>query len=230
MTTRPGPFTQETFRFLRELAENNDREWFAANKSRYESLVLDPALGFIESMGPKIASISAHFVALPKRQGGSLMRVYRDTRFSGDKTPYKTNIGIQFRHELGKDVHAPGFYVHVEPRACFLGAGIWHPDAVALEKIRARIAESPDRWRKASAGKRFTDRFALTGSSLVRPPKGYSADAPCIEDLKRKDFIGIAQVSDADVKSADFVKTAADHFRRAGPLMKFLCEALELRY
>ena len=107
-------FPPGTLRFLRELERNNDREWFAVNKPRYEALVREPALDFIATMGPKLLSISDHFVALPKKTGGSLMRVYRDTRFGKDKTPYKTNIGIQFRHEVAKDIHAPGYYLHID--------------------------------------------------------------------------------------------------------------------
>ena len=109
---RYARFEPETLRFLEELAVNNNRDWFAENKSRYEEQVLDVALRFIQSMQDPLHEIAPCFVALPTRVGGSLMRVYRDTRFSKNKLPYKTNIGIQFRHEQAKDVHAPGYYVH----------------------------------------------------------------------------------------------------------------------
>src|SRR5882672_12210854 len=114
--TMPKPataptFDRETLRFLADLAAHNDRPWFEANKHRYEAHCMEPALAFIEAMAPAIAKISRHFVVAPKRAGGSLMRIYRDTRFARDKAPYKTNIGVQFRHERAKDVHAPGFYV-----------------------------------------------------------------------------------------------------------------------
>ena len=98
-TKRYASFTPETIAFLNELSNNNNREWFKANKSRYEELVLDVALRFILSMQDPLAEIAPKFVAQATRVGGSLMRVYRDTRFSKNKTPYKTNIGIQFRHE-----------------------------------------------------------------------------------------------------------------------------------
>ena len=117
-------FRDETIKFLNELAANNNREWFAVNKHRYESLVVDRTFAFIIAMGDELRKISSHFEAIPKKQGGSLMRVYRDTRFSKDKTPYKTNIGIQFRHEAGRDVHAPGYYMHIEPGDVFVGAGL----------------------------------------------------------------------------------------------------------
>ena len=109
-------FSAATFSFLEELAAHNNRAWFEANKSRYESVVREPALQFIAAMAPLLAEFAPHFRAEPRRVGGSLMRVHRDTRFSRDKSPYKTNIGIQFRHALGKDVHAPGFYLHVSSR------------------------------------------------------------------------------------------------------------------
>lgn len=227
---RTAGFSRAGLRFLTELAANNDRSWFDANKPRYESLILDPALAFIEDMGPRIERISKHFVAVPKRMGGSLMRVYRDTRFSRDKSPYKTNVGIQFRHERGKDVHAPGFYVHIEPGQCFIGAGIWHPEASALHKIRSRIVAEPAEWRRARDGKRFAEEFELSGDSLSRPPRGFAADAPELGDLKRKDFIAVGRLKDRDVIAADFAANATARLRHAKPLMAFLCAALELEF
>ena len=105
-------FDPSLFEFLEELADNNHRSWFQNNKERYETVVLEPSLAFIREFASRLKTISPYFVASDRRVGGSLMRVYRDTRFGKDKTPYKTNVGIQFRHEFGKDVHAPGFYVH----------------------------------------------------------------------------------------------------------------------
>ena len=187
---------------------------------RNESLVYytmeidpDPALAFIEAMGPRLATISPHFRALAKKSGGSLMRVYRDTRFSKDKTPYKTNVGIQFRHEAGRDVHCPGFYLHLEPGRCFLGAGIWRPDSKALRAIRDFIADNPGGWRKAVGDRRFGARFMLDGESLVRAPRGYPPDHPLIEDLKRKDFIATADFADAKALERDFVDWVASAFQ-----------------
>ena len=107
MTTQP--ITTALFDFLRDLRENNDREWFQANKGRYLAEVRDPMLDFIGAFAAPLAEISPHFVADPRPNGGSLFRIYRDTRFSRDKTPYKTNAGAHFRHAAGKDAHAPGF-------------------------------------------------------------------------------------------------------------------------
>ncbi|MFC1889346.1 DUF2461 domain-containing protein, partial [Thermodesulfobacteriota bacterium] len=166
-------FTKETFAFLRELAANNNREWFRENKPRYVSQVRDPATLFIEDFGEHLKGISWHFVADPRPVGGSLFRIYRDTRFSRDKSPYKTHTGIQFRHVRGKDVHAPGFYLHLEPRNVFAGIGIWHPDSAALAGIRNAICDAPSAWKRVVNGKAFRKVFEMDGESLIRAPKGY---------------------------------------------------------
>jgi uncharacterized protein (TIGR02453 family) len=223
-------FGKPTLRFLDELADNNERAWFAEHKPRYEADVLTPALDFIAAMSPRLAKLSDHFLAIPQRQGGSLMRPYKDTRFSRDKTPYKTNVGIQFRHELGKDVHAPGFYVHIEPGACFIGAGMWHPEPDALATIRARIVEAPDEWKKVRADRRFAAAWSLGGASLARPPRGVAKDHPWVEDLKRKDFIAGSDIGDDVVATPDFPAFVARQFAAAAPLMRFLCRTLELQY
>jgi uncharacterized protein (TIGR02453 family) len=223
-------FPAQTAKFLTELANNNERDWFNANKHRYEEHVLEPALTFINAMEPRIEKISPHFLAVAKRTGGSLMRVYRDTRFSKDKTPYKTNIGIQFRHELGKDVHAPGFYLHIQPKNCFLGAGIWRPDSEALGAIRASIDEESAAWKRARDSKRFVEHFQFGGDTLKRPPRGFSPDHSYIEDLKRKDFIAISEYPIGSIRSAGFPDEVAARFSTAKPLMKFLCGALNLKF
>jgi uncharacterized protein (TIGR02453 family) len=223
-------FTKATFKFLDELAANNNRAWFEENKSRYEALVREPALDFIEAMEAPLKQFAPHFRAEPRKMGGSLMRVFRDTRFSRDKTPYKTNIGIQFRHALGKDVHAPGFYVHIANDECFLGVGSWHPEADALGKFRDLIAEKPEKWFAARNDKKFTAQWELWGDSLTRPPRGFNADHPAIEDLKRKDFIALAPLSPAEVTGAGLVKLTEKRFTAGVPLMAFLCEAIGVPY
>ena len=223
-------FSRATLKFLDELAANNNKAWFDENKPRYESLVREPALDFIEAMGPTLKTLAPHFRADLRKGGGSLMRVFRDTRFSHDKTPYKTNIGIQFRHELGKDVHAPGFYVHLSTVECFLAVGCWHPDSDALGRIRNRVAQKPEKWFSVRDENRFASQWTLSGDSLARPPRGYAADHPAIEDLKRKDFIGIAPLSPLDITGPKLLKLATTQFAAAVPFMKFLCAALEVQY
>ena len=223
-------FTKQTFAFLSMLAANNTREWFEEHKQDYEDLVRTPALDFITDMANQMPAISKHFRALPKKVGGSLMRVQRDTRFSPDKTPYKNNIGIHFRHEVGKDVHAPGYYVHIEPGECFVGIGLWRPDADALFKIRESLVKNSEAWVAARDDKAFSQHFSLEGDALVNAPRGFAKDHPLVEDLKRKDFIALADLSDASVTSARLLTQVVEHFRQAAPLMRFLCKALELRF
>ena len=165
-------FSKATLGFLDELAANNERAWFEENKPRYEALVREPALEFIAAMAAPLAKLAPHFRAEPRKIGGSLMRVFRDTRFARDKSPYKTNIGIQLRHELGKDVHAPGFYLHIATDECFFGAGCWHPEADALGRIRDLIAAQPKRWFAARDDRKFAAHWALAGDGLTRPPRG----------------------------------------------------------
>jgi len=230
MANRGGPFGPGLLKFLRELDRHNNRSWFEKNKSRYESEVREPALEFIRAMAPHVERISSHFVASDRRVGGSLMRVHRDVRFSRDKRPYKTNVGIQFRHEAGRDVHAPGLYFHIEPASVFLGAGMWHPDADALAAVRRAIDEDPGGWKRARDGKRFRAFWEPSGDSLVRPPRGYVADHPLIEDIKRKDHIAICAMSLRDVTRADLIRHASERFGRAAGYLGWLAGAVGLPF
>ncbi len=223
-------FSQASFDFLTSLNANNNRDWFNCHKQEYEDAVRSPALDFIDAMADDIEALSPHFLAVPRKVGGSLMRVYRDVRFGKDKRPFKTNIGIQFRHFQGKDVHAPGFYVHLEPKECFLGVGIWHPDAPALGNIRSAIAENGAAWLKASRDRKFSKAYELAGDSLANAPRGYAKDHPMLEDLKRKDFIAIAEFSGKLATTTRFQPEVVKSFRSAVPYMKFLCKALELPF
>src|SRR5271169_2982992 len=142
-------FSPDVFVFLRQLKRHNDREWFAKNKARYQTSVVEPALSFIRDFAPHLAKISPFFVADARPTRGSLFRIYRDTRFSPDGSPFKTHVGIHFSHSSGKDAHAPVFYLHLEPGGCFAAAGVWHPDNSALTKIRSAIIAEPEPWAKA---------------------------------------------------------------------------------
>jgi uncharacterized protein (TIGR02453 family) len=216
------------FEFLEQLADNNNRPWFAENKTRYEELVLGPALEFIRAFQPRLKKISPHFVASDRRVGGSLMRVYRDTRFVRDGKPFKTNVGIQFRHELGRDVHAPGFYVHIAPGECLLALGLWRPEPEALKMIREAIVDSPVNWKRARDDRKFRSRFKLDGGSLKRPPRGFEADHPLIEDLKRTDFIAVEELEERDVLSKKFIDHVAESFAAGKPFIRFLCGAMKV--
>lgn len=227
---RQAAFSAETIVFLQQLKLNNNRDWFHEHKPRYESDVLDPALRFIQSMHDPLQEIAPHFTAIPKRMGGSLMRVYRDTRFSKNKTPYKTNVGIQFRHEQARDVHSPGFYVHIDPDEVFIGAGMWRPDADSLGRIRHRISDKQAEWQRVCSEPGFGRNFRLGGESLVRPPRGFDKEHPLIEDLKRKDFIAIKELKVADALGAGFQRGVETAFRHASPYMAFLCKAVGIPF
>lgn len=215
-------FTNKTFRFLKELAENNDRAWFADNKSRYEDHVKVPALRFIQDFAPTLEKISPHFHAGPR----SLFRIYRDTRFSKDKRPFKTHTGIQFRHDQGGDVHAPGFYLHIEPGACFVGLGLWHPDGPTTRRIREAMVEDPKAWKKAAYGKKFTGRFEMSGDRLSRAPRGFDPEHPLAEDLKWKDFIGGCDLTQKTVTDPHLPRELGKVMAAGSDFMAFLCKAV----
>jgi uncharacterized protein (TIGR02453 family) len=223
-------FTPELLGFLADLKENNNREWFQANKKRYEREVKEPMLRFISDFGPHLASISSQLVADPRPVGGSMFRIYRDVRFSKDKSPYKTHAAAQFRHVAGKDVHGPGYYVHIAPGEVFAGAGIWRPDGKTLVKIRAAIVERPETWQKAITTPDFVASQHLSGDSLKRPPRGFDPEHLLIEDLKRKDYVSSTLLSEELACRADFIERFAVICRAAAPLMQFLTEAVGLEW
>jgi len=223
-------FTPEFFEFLLELRTNNNREWFESNKSRYERDVKEPLLRFIEDFEPRLHSISTHFVADTRANGGSMFRIYRDVRFAKDKSPYKTQAAAQFRHEAGKSAHAPGFYLHLAPDEIFAGVGMWQPDSESLAKIRGAIDANPGKWERSAKDKKFLADFTLGGESLKRPPKGFDDGHPLIEDLKRKDHIASVEFDVGDTFSPDFIDDFTDACLDASPYMEFLETAIGLPY
>jgi uncharacterized protein (TIGR02453 family) len=224
--SRAAPhFTPELFTFLRALRRHNNRDWFLANKARFESAVRDPFLRFIADFAPHLTRISPRFVADPRPTGGSLFRIYRDVRFSADKSPYKTHAAAHFFHRASKATgHAPGFYLHLEPGSCFIGGGLWHPDTAMLVRIRDAIVADPAAWKRARRG------LTLDGERLSRPPRGYDAKHPFIDDLRRKDFIAGASFTDAQVCRPRFMRDVVGECRRMSPLVQFLTKAVGLKW
>lgn len=220
----------DLFEFLADLADNNERAWFKAHQDRYEASVREPSLEFIRQFEPHLHAISPHYVAAAKKVGGSMFRIFRDVRFSKDKSPYKTHTGIQFRHERGKDVHAPGFYLHLAPNEVFVGVGVWQPGKDELAAIRHAIATSPDAWNAVKAEVLGSGALRLAGSSLKRPPRGFDKEHPAIEDLKRKDFILVGDLTEEDVLAEDALQRVAKAFGEAGPLVEWLCGVMNLPY
>ena len=236
-------FSPATFKFLRALATHNSKEWFADHKPEYEAQVKQPCLAFITDLAEPLKKISPHYVASPKPVGGSLFRIHRDTRFSGDKSPYKIHAGMSFYHQATKQVaraegqnammgrlDAPGFYLHLEPGASFLGGGLWHPQPDTLKRIRANIVGNPASWKKATRDPKFLKHFALGGDSLQRPPAGYPPDHALIEDLKRKDFVASCALSDEEVCEPGFLKEAVKRYAVMAPLVDWLCTSLDLEF
>ncbi|MCZ6627038.1 MAG: DUF2461 domain-containing protein [SAR324 cluster bacterium] len=221
-------FSPALFKFFRELRKNNERGWFQAHKQRYESEVRDPLLRFISDFAPLLEKISPNFLADPRPVGGSMFRIYRDTRFRKDKSPYKTAAGIQFRHESGKDVHAPGFYLHLGPGEVFAGTGLWKPDSPTAGKIRDAIVAKPAAWRRASSHDTLRGICNLEGETLKRPPRGYDPQHPLIEDLKRKDFLAMTRFSEKEACGGDFLQRFAEVCRTAAPFTRFLTTAVGL--
>lgn len=220
-------FPREFFAFFRELKANNERPWFEANKSRFRETVQAPMSDFIAAMAPHLARISNQFIADPRPHGGSMFRIHRDVRFSKDKRPYKEHGACQLRHRLGRDVHAPGFYVHLAPKEVFVGAGLWMPEADALLKIRSAIAGKPAAWKKIVNDKRFVKTFGeVEGEQLQRAPRGFDPDHPFIADIRRKSFVVGRDSSESAARSVGFVAQTTECFAAAAPFMRFLCGAL----
>jgi uncharacterized protein (TIGR02453 family) len=224
--TTNNHFTRNTFRFLKELEANNNRDWFLANKHRYESDVRDPFLRFISDFGGRLEKINRQFRADPRPSGGSMMRIYRDIRFSKDKSPYKTWIAAHFPHEEASgETQAPSFYLHIGGGHYFAAGGMWHPDPVALKKVRDAIVKSPKAWQRV-----LDSKLLVQGDVGTRPPKGYPADHRYVEDLKRKDFITSVSFKVSQIASAGFLDEYAAACKSMTPLMKFLTEAVGLKW
>ncbi len=218
-------FGPELFAFLRELAAHNEREWFNANKPRYEAHVKEPALAFVEDVGYRLAAISPHLVADRR----SLFRIYRDTRFAKDKTPYKTHAGIYFRHARSADADSAGVYVHLEPRNVFMGAGIWHPGPAALKRIRTAIVREPEAWRSARAAVAPAWELA-DGEALKRAPAGFDPDHPLIGDIKRKSFAVLSHLTQRDATARGFLDEFERRAQAAHPFMAWVSGALGVPY
>jgi uncharacterized protein (TIGR02453 family) len=223
-------FSRELFKFLKDLKRNNRRDWFEKNKDRYEVFVKLPLLGFIGSFGPSLRAISPSFIADTRTMGGSMFRIYRDTRFSKDKTPYKTHAAAQFRHHVGKDVHAPGFYLHLEPGGVFTGGGLWRPESNVAGQVRDAIANKSVEWKRIMSDGIFNKTCVFEGEKLIRPPQGFDKNHPMVEWLKYKDFTFFTEFTEKEACSDGFMEKVALSFKAASPLMRFLTLSMELDY
>jgi len=237
----PSPFGPELFDFLRDLKANNEKSWFEANRERYEEELLEPCKTFVLAFRPRLRKISPNFRADPTIRGGSLFRIHRNLRFRPDAPPYKTAIGIQFRHVAGKDVHAPGFYLHLEPESDdadgtlmsghpFVGMGTWHPDRDTLTAIREAIVKEPESWTAAAHDPDVQDALTFGGESLKLGPVGFDRDHPLIDDIKRKDFVLSAPLTEEDVVADGFLDRFEERCRAGLPVMTWLCDAVGVAF
>jgi uncharacterized protein (TIGR02453 family) len=211
-------FPRDALTFLKDLEGNNNKPWFDANKHRFQQSVQEPALEFIRAMKPRLSKISKHLVADDRKQGGSMMRIYRDVRFGKDKSPYNTHVSLRFL--CGGEL---GYYLGIQPASLTLGAGIWQPDKEPLLAIRNAIAKDCKKWTGAFSGKGWEPG----GESLARPPQGFDKDHPCIEHLKRKDFVLFKTLKTSVLTKKDLADTVAAEYKETSPLLKFLASALK---
>ncbi|HUM47027.1 MAG TPA: DUF2461 domain-containing protein [Chitinophagales bacterium] len=215
----------QTLKFLSALKKNNNKEWFEKNRPLYETirndyiLVVADVLNEISRFDPSVSQLD------PKK---CLFRINRDIRFSTNKAPYKTNIGA-YISKGGKNSPAGGYYMHVQPGDCFVGGGIWMPEAEQLAKIRQEIDYNFGDFKKIIESKSFRKTFGPLDSEnkLARPPKDYSIENPAIEYLKLKSFVAGAKLTDEEVLSKNYVKKLASIFKEMNPFISFLNRAVE---
>lgn len=220
----PAYFSRELFDFLRRLKRNNRRAWFLRHKQEYDTFGREAALRFISDLAAPLYIISPHLRADPRVDRGSLFRIYRDTRFASDKRPYKTHMAMHFSHP-GKDVHSPGFYLHIEPGGCFAAAGLWHPEPPVLVKVRTAMVSRGKEWRAVRHLVNWDD-----ASKLSRPPRGFPADHEFVEDLKLRDIGTSIAFTDRQVYGPRFMEEFIAACREMSPLVRFLSGALGLKF
>jgi len=221
-----GHFSPALFTFLRDLKKHNNREWFADERPRYIADVETPVLQFIRDFAPRLRTISRAYVADPRRVGGSMFRIHRDTRFSPDKSPFKTYVATRFAHEARRKVDGvPAFYLRLSPGESFGGGGVYHLDTPALTKIRHHIVAEPKRWAAVLA-----TGLEIEGDRLKRPPAGFDRTHEFIEDLKRKNLYTGAEFTERQVVASDFLDRYVDLCKRSAPLLEFLTKAIGLRW
>lgn len=227
----PAYFTDASFKFLRALARHNSREWFQAHRSDYELHVREPFQRLLTDLQPALARISSHYRSEPKGNGGSLFRIHRDTRFASDKSPYKNWQGARLFHARGKQVEAPAFYLHLQPGACFVAAGVWHPQPETLRRIRHFLVDNPDGWKAVAHGAAFRRKFDLDDSEmLTRMPRGFPDGFPFAEDLRRKNFAAFRSLDDATMTSPRLRTSLETDLAALAPFVDYLCASLDLEF
>lgn len=215
--------SKETVGFLQKLDKNNDRDWFASNKDAFQR-ANDNVIALTGDLINRISKFDPAVAGLDPKS--CVFRIYRDVRFSKDKSPYKTNLGA-FIAPGGKKAMLPGYYFHVQPAMFFSAAGKHMPDPSETLKIRRTIASDTKQFLKIVEDNKFKSRFGdLDGDRLSRPPKGFDGEHPAMEYLKLKSFTVSEELSAADAVSKDYPKMLAESFKAAYPLVAFLRRSL----
>lgn len=225
-----GGFTPAAIQFLADLAENNDRAWFGPRKAEYERLLKRPLEALCDALADRFAARAIPLQADPRR---SPFRIYRDTRFSRDKSPYKTNVGASFpwlgdggapSEGLGDGTRGAGGYFHFQPGEMYVGGGMWMPTRPRLEAFRRAVVEEPERVRAALEDPGFVAWFggARSHDALKRVPAGLPADHPLADLLRWKDVVFGRRLSDDEVTSPELPDLLADGFAAATPALRFL--------
>lgn len=224
-------FTPASLKFLRGLARHNDKGWFEDHRAEYEAHVRQPFLQLITDLQPALAEVSTHFRADPRGNGGSLFRIYRDARFSNDKSPYKTWQGARFFHERRREVPAPSFYLHLQPGGSFVGAGLWHPEPDTQRRVRQFIFDNPGSWKATAHAPKLRRRFDLEESEkLVRAPRGFPADFEFLDDLKHRNWVMWRSLDDDAMTGPRLRQTVAADLAALGPFVDYLCASLDLEF
>ncbi len=218
-------FPKEGIDFLKKLKRNNNRLWFEKHKDEYEALVKLPMQSLIAALHPHFERFAPEFDINPKR---SIFRIYRDVRFSKDKTPYKTHVAAHFvLRGKPKGVEGSGYYLHIEPGEVFLGGGIYMPDGDQLKKIRRAVSSRSEQFLSAMQHPKFKKLFGkLEGEKLQRIPQGFEPDHPMAEWLRYKQFFVGTEFPEGRCLKEKFVSDVAEVFEAAAPLVRFLNEAM----
>jgi len=223
MSSKTPTFPKAGLNFLKSLKRNNNREWFLKNKTTYEETVRAPMIQIVEALADEFADFAPEILVSPK----SIFRIYRDTRFSKDKSPYKTHVAASFSVK-GLDRHeGAGFYFHISPADVFVGGGVYRPPADELRSVRNHIAANHVRLKKVVEARQFQKLFgSLSGEQSSRIPRGFPADHPAEHYLRFKDLLAARELKPADATSAKFFATLVESFRAMNPLIQFLNEPI----
>lgn len=227
---RTASFEPELLEFLSGLRRHNTKAWFDAHRSDYETYYREAFVRFVAEFGERLPKISRYLVADPRPTGGSVMRIYRDIRFSKDKSPYRTYTVVHFGHRDGGEGTSPGLFLYVDAQEVSAGGGLWHPEPATAKAIRTAIHKDPKGWTAATRTAAFRRKFELTGESLKRVPPGFPPESPLGEDLRRKDYVASSDLTTKQLTSPGFLDTYEGVARSVAPLMRFLCRATGLRY